>query len=276
MQKKKPSGQMRFDHTPEEILMDIKFFKNSLDKLRLIPGIRLPNALSALVFQPRRNQAFLSDEEKKDFNQAVKLAIDDGSYDTIVAIHEDMSHRMHTMRSLPPADRIYGTLRFLPWHRVYVYVMELLLQSKVAGVRIPFWMWERNHTLLSWLYLPSGLSRGPDTEWSLPVEADVLDAYSSTTYLDFTLKLEGMHNTVHMWVGGIMQNMMSSPKDPLFWLHHANVDRIWHTWDNFMRSWGLRPDYPVLTPPLDILDPWSYTIESTRRYASYNSYYSAS
>ena len=51
----------------------------------------------------------------------------------------------------------------------------------------------------------------------------------------FRNRLEGwygsgnIHNRVHRWVGG---NMVSaaSPNDPIFWLHHANIDRLWVTW----------------------------------------------
>lgn len=38
-----------------------------------------------------------------------------------------------------------------------------------------------------------------------------------------------MHNAVHVWVGGQMQTG-SSPNDPIFFLHHANVDRLWSLW----------------------------------------------
>ena len=38
-----------------------------------------------------------------------------------------------------------------------------------------------------------------------------------------------MHNRVHVWVGGDMLPM-SSPNDPVFFLNHCNVDRIWQTW----------------------------------------------
>lgn len=50
----------------------------------------------------------------------------------------------------------------------------------------------------------------------------------------FRNQLEGwngpnLHNRVHMWVGGDMTQMFS-PNDPVFFLHHANVDRIWTYW----------------------------------------------
>lgn len=38
------------------------------------------------------------------------------------------------------------------------------------------------------------------------------------------------HNTGHNIVGGYMANPVFSPNDPLFWLHHAQVDRVWSRW----------------------------------------------
>jgi tyrosinase len=38
-----------------------------------------------------------------------------------------------------------------------------------------------------------------------------------------------MHNRVHVWIGGDMAPG-TSPNDPLFWLNHCNVDRIWQGW----------------------------------------------
>jgi len=40
-----------------------------------------------------------------------------------------------------------------------------------------------------------------------------------------------MHNRVHMWVGGSMTTTGTSPNDPLFFLHHANIDRLWDRWE---------------------------------------------
>lgn len=36
----------------------------------------------------------------------------------------------------------------------------------------------------------------------------------------------GLHNLVHVWVGGDM-SPGTSPNDPVFYLNHCNVDRIW-------------------------------------------------
>jgi tyrosinase len=41
-----------------------------------------------------------------------------------------------------------------------------------------------------------------------------------------------LHNAVHVWVGGDRGDMgdATSPNDPVFFLHHCNVDRIWTAW----------------------------------------------
>lgn len=50
-----------------------------------------------------------------------------------------------------------------------------------------------------------------------------------------------MHNGVHLWVGGIWgpkkkpylgtMTLNTSLNDPVFWLHHANIDRLWSQWE---------------------------------------------
>jgi Common central domain of tyrosinase len=41
----------------------------------------------------------------------------------------------------------------------------------------------------------------------------------------------GLHNRVHVFVGGDMAPA-SSPNDPVFFLNHCNVDRLWAAWQN--------------------------------------------
>jgi tyrosinase len=44
-----------------------------------------------------------------------------------------------------------------------------------------------------------------------------------------------MHNRVHVWVGGDM-GPATSPNDPVFYLNHCNVDRIWAAWQRHHQS----------------------------------------
>ncbi|MEU2074968.1 tyrosinase family protein [Streptomyces sp. NPDC013489] len=83
-------------------------------------------------------------------------------------------------------------------------------------------------------FAPSGPSPNPGDRY------DVLD-YSVASD-GFRGRLEGwtpnsdpsrarpwLHNQVHAWIGGDM-SPASSPNDPVFFLHHCNVDRIWESW----------------------------------------------
>jgi tyrosinase len=44
----------------------------------------------------------------------------------------------------------------------------------------------------------------------------------------------GLHNGIHAWVGGPFTNgtmvLPTSPNDPVFFLHHSQVDRLWAQW----------------------------------------------
>ena len=38
------------------------------------------------------------------------------------------------------------------------------------------------------------------------------------------------HNVVHTGIGGLMANPLTAALDPIFWLHHCNIDRLWEVW----------------------------------------------
>jgi tyrosinase len=49
----------------------------------------------------------------------------------------------------------------------------------------------------------------------------------------------GLHNRVHVWVGGDMAPG-TSPNDPVFYLNHCNCDRMWAAWQ------GKHPNAPYV------------------------------
>ncbi|WP_380283202.1 tyrosinase family protein [Kitasatospora purpeofusca] len=48
------------------------------------------------------------------------------------------------------------------------------------------------------------------------------------------------HNQVHGGVGGWMGRVEGSARDPIFWLHHSNIDRLWSGW---LAKGNLNPDH---------------------------------
>ena len=63
----------------------------------------------------------------------------------------------------------------------------------------------------------------------LPDSTTLDNVLGQTIYSDFRPDLESPHGSVHVWVGRNMM-AMTSPNDPIFFMHHANVDRLWAIW----------------------------------------------
>jgi tyrosinase len=79
---------------------------------------------------------------------------------------------------------------------------------------------------------------------TLPTAAQLATVLTRTPYdttpwtdrstLGFRTALEGfgtpnLHNLVHLWVGGHMLQSVA-PNDPVFFLHHAFIDKCWSDW----------------------------------------------
>ena len=59
--------------------------------------------------------------------------------------------------------------------------------------------------------------------------------FPPTPGFGFSPSLEGPHGNVHVLVGGPGGNMSlvsRAARDPIFWLHHGNIDRLWDRWIN--------------------------------------------
>jgi tyrosinase len=54
-----------------------------------------------------------------------------------------------------------------------------------------------------------------------------------------------------------MNNTMTSPTDPVFWMHHAEVDRLWEAWRQLNPTPG-----PILSGTDRVMDPWAESYDS--------------
>jgi tyrosinase len=191
----------------------------------------------------------MSAEQLDDFGRAISAAekikaSDDRSYQSWVGIHG---------LPLPMSCHHHDDL-FLPWHRAYLYFFEKDLQDLVPGVTFPWWNWVRRDAATKGgvpaAYRKAPLASAPiqaigrrnpgeDKTWReeapptspwLPTAADVERTLRSPTFLDFTGQLENLHNGVHGWVGGTMDDPAVAAYDPIFWAHHTMIDRLWYLW----------------------------------------------
>ena len=55
-----------------------------------------------------------------------------------------------------------------------------------------------------------------------------------------------------------MANIEISPADPLFWMHHAQIDRLWSRWQAKKVNKGKGP---TLTGSKRVMDPWTETVD---------------
>jgi tyrosinase len=216
----------------------------------------------------RKNADKLTPDEAKAFTDGVTAMIADGSYGKLVDIHNDMGHHMHSMPQPddpPPAMR--GKLRFLSWHRAFLLEMEALLQKKQKDAFIPYWNWLTGN-IPAWIvaFKPDITSKSggtvkngrnakpvPDSDnpWP-PKQKRIDDLLALTEYLPFSDGLERYpHNSGHNVLGPPMEDPMLSPSDPIFFLHHAMVDRVWALWQD--KNPGKDP---IITGADLKMDPW--------------------
>ncbi len=249
-------------------------------------------APAAVAVPQRKDQAALSAEERGRFLDGLNLLNQRGIFGQLVSIHSDMSHTMHNMGPSDPTSPL-GQQRFLPWHRVFLSQLEQQLQGFYPDVTIPYWDWSKpdEQGIPDWLEqfsltvnvmvpmaqdgvimpLTIAVSRAPLSREELARRVSKLDAVMKLeTYTDFATGLENIHNGVHDWVGGAMELLETAAADPLFWMHHANVDRIWWQWQQSAQGKGQNPQ---LAGADAIMDPWRYDEAQTRDIANFNYVY---
>ena len=155
---------------------------------------------------------------------------------------------------------------FLPWHRMHLMAFERLVRSVtgIAHFTMPYWDYtDPDRRALPPQFRSAGnplwkplfrADRNPGVNDGRPIdqagEAPLgLNAMMSSVYADtldgdagFCANLDNApHSAVHVDVGTRERGMGAvswAANDPIFWLHHCNIDRIWASWN---RAGGRNP-----------------------------------
>lgn len=246
---------------------------------------KLARATRAVAATTRKDAGTnFNPDEQAAFKKAIVRLVEEGKYLELIQYHMDMSHDMHgSMGEV-------GLYRFLGWHRRYLLEAEreiqrvdaILRPSATVKLGVPYWRWQGLPP--AWMdgFLPApdpttGQTPPPRKDAPPPDKANAADldiivnqfAIQNTglvgenDYTKFTYGLEGWglrpdgtglpaHNHGHAWIGGIMNNTSTSPTDPIFWMHHAEVDRLWEIW----RQTNPTPE-PLLSGSDRVMDPWA-------------------
>ena len=165
----------------------------------------------------------------------------------------------------------HGNWYFLPWHRAYLLAFERICRqlSGNPSFALPYWDWTANPQLPAAFAAqnfngqPNALFDSTRSSQTITLPTNVTGSTvmaninAETTFEIFgsakppaqnntnqqwqiasgaTGPLEGTpHNGVHSRISGNMGTYMS-PLDPIFWLHHCNIDRIWDHWNRLGRA----------------------------------------
>jgi hypothetical protein len=150
---------------------------------------------------------------------------------------------------LHASEAQHGNALFLPWHRLQLLRLEQII-AKLTGhdaFAMPYWDWQEDRFLPSWITDPDSplfernRARGvaeldfAKARWATSDYSAKLASDDFTTFCGRMPEGAGMvdayaHNHIHQLVGGLMKNPSTATADPIFWLHHCNIDRVWATW----------------------------------------------
>jgi len=141
---------------------------------------------------------------------------------------------------------IHHTWAFLPWHRTLTYLHERLL-ARVIGdddFRLPVWDWDRSDWVPDFYRnVPAPFVSGPPRKSRVGVTFDDCRLRAWLVTRDFQTFVGqqapsglngaevGAHSAVHALLCGAMKQLEVAAVDPVFYLHHANVDRFWLWWE---------------------------------------------
>ncbi|WP_080409955.1 tyrosinase family protein [Burkholderia ubonensis] len=129
---------------------------------------------------------------------------------------------------------------FLAWHRGYIYYFEqqLRLVSGDSALNLPYWDYysycvmpaEFTDNATGNPLFASRMNTNVYSALDLSPFAPTVVTFQRGTTNSFEAAIEtAPHNPVHNIIGNTMATMVS-PLDPIFYLHHANVDRLWRAW----------------------------------------------
>lgn len=171
---------------------------------------------------------------------------------------------MHRLRSIAEA---HGDFGFPPWHRAYLLDLERELQAIDPSVALPYWRFDQAAPKvfsLRFMGLPNSLGRvqfnagHPLIAWRTDnqpgitrrmgfqpdaVPPNLLSEAATLTlggpgnaYGPFEDDMEiDPHGRAHTRFRGFVSSLETAARDPLFFMLHCNVDRLWAKWQWMFR-----------------------------------------
>lgn len=181
-------------------------------------------------------------------------------------------------------------IHFLLWHRLYIYYFEKIVRdlSETPTFALPYWDYcDENYRVMpadfrdteSSLYTASrliSLNAGDPIGPEMDNFLNVTNLFENKDYKVFNQNIDrAPHGMMHVYIGsglggqqsyneiyqaemtGLMTNVPSAAFDPIFWVHHGNIDFLWEDWERTPN--GARPTLAELEA-----SPWPYLFFNER------------
>ncbi len=253
-------------------------------------------AANAIVLRPSVEQASIDSLRDAYGRMQGLKAADNRSWIFWAEYHGfDRYDCWHHSGTGPPPGRDYPYDLFLPWHRAYLQYFEHVVRDQNPEAIPPWWDWTSaaSHSEgIPKAYaeedvngeqnpLASGpmpkipnedgerTARSPGSPAELPhlntttpepagepPLPSVESVLALTSYVDFSIQLQNIHDAVHGWVGGQMGVIATAAFDPVFWAHHTMIDRLWYQWQLRHGVTNIPPHYAE-----KVLAPFGLTVE---------------
>jgi hypothetical protein len=158
-----------------------------------------------------------------------------------------------------------GVSDFLPWHRLYMVQLEELMEPWLAGTNLglPYWNWSGDWETLPDLWeginspikdsyafssrWSSSNCQGSDKDYSQRIKEEsrkkdplykkiskisssIQTTLGQQDFKQFSKSLSSNHNNIHRGLGCTMAPVQTAAYDPIFWLHHSYVDKVFADW----------------------------------------------
>jgi len=145
----------------------------------------------------------------------------------------------------------HGNPLFPSWHTAYVMQLENALAQFLVdpNLGLPYWDWTEPSS--NWIHLISNMgtldltnpwsfghnpatnantNRNPGTFNTAAYKSQMDNAKCEHDFVEFYPILENAHGSIHVTVGGSMASLAYAAFDPIFFLNHNFVEKIYEEW----------------------------------------------